>query len=103
MAKKFNELLRKMPIESQKKVAREAQETIEGILLHEMRKISGLTQTELAEKMGVSQPALSQLEQQEDMQISTLGKLVNALGGHIEIIAHLPQKDITISQFNRAL
>jgi DNA-binding XRE family transcriptional regulator len=100
MAKKFNDLLRKMPIESQKKVAKRAQLTIEGILLAEMRKISGLTQNELADKMGVSQPALSQLEQQDDMQISTLGKLVNALGGHLEIIAHLPEKDLTISQFS---
>jgi DNA-binding XRE family transcriptional regulator len=99
MAKKFNDLFNSMTEESKKRVQDRVNHTIEDILLSEMRKISGMTQSEVAGKMGVTQSALSQLEKQEDMQISTLGKLVKALGGHIEIIAHLPSKDLRIAQF----
>jgi hypothetical protein len=47
----------------------------------------------------VKQPTLSRLESQDDMQISTLNRLIEALGGKLEIIAHLPGGDIRISQF----
>ena len=35
----------------------------------------------------------------EDMQISTLRRIVEALGGELEIIAHLPAGRIALSQF----
>jgi hypothetical protein len=34
------------------------------------------------------------------MQISTLMRLVEALGGSLEIIAHMPKGDIRVSQFH---
>jgi len=33
------------------------------------------------------------------MQISTLQRLIQALGGQLELIAHMPGGDIRISQF----
>ena len=59
------------------------------MLLAEIRKAVGMTQEELASALGIRQPSLSKLEGQDDMQISTLRRLIEALGGTLEIIAHL--------------
>ncbi len=72
------------------------------MLLAEVRKSVGLTQEELAATLGIQQPSLSKLENQDDMQISTPRRLIEALGGSLEIIAHMPRGDIRISQFKDA-
>ena len=72
------------------------------MLLAEIRQAAGMTQSELAELLGIKQPTLSRLESQHDMQISTLRRLVDALGGELEIIAHLPGGTIRIRQFEEA-
>jgi len=41
------------------------------------------------------------LESQSDMQVSTLQRLIEALGGNLELIAHLPEGDVRITQFDR--
>jgi hypothetical protein len=56
----------------------------------------------VAAKLGIKQPTLSRLESQDDMQISTLRRLIEALGGKLEIVAHLPKGDIRITQFTDA-
>jgi predicted transcriptional regulator len=58
-----------------------------------------LTQVELAKTIGITQPTLSHLESQSDMQISTLRRIVEALGGRLDIVATLPAERITLSQF----
>lgn len=72
------------------------------MLLAELRKLEGVTQVELAEKLGIRQSAVSQLEQQDDMQISTLQRLVKALGGVLEITVRLPGGKYRLGQFNAA-
>src|ERR1035437_2179569 len=72
------------------------------MLLTELRKLEGVTQVELAEKLGIKQPAVSQLEQQDDMQVSTLQRIVKALGGVLEITVRLPGGEYRLSQFNEA-
>ncbi|MGA2060271.1 MAG: XRE family transcriptional regulator [Thermoguttaceae bacterium] len=81
----------------------QAKETIADMLLAEIRKSVGLTQEELAAALGITQPSLSKLENQDDMQVSTLHRLIQALGGELEIIAHLPRGDIRILQFNQTI
>ncbi len=70
------------------------------MLLTELRKLEGLTQVELAQKLGIKQPAISQLEQQDDMQVSTLQRIVKALGGVLEITVRLPGGEYRVGQFN---
>ena len=72
------------------------------MLLAEIRQAVGMTQEEVAAILDVKQPTLSRMESQDDMQISTLRRLIEALGGKLEIIAHLPKWDIRISQFTDA-
>lgn len=77
----------------------ELQEMMPQMALAEIRKLSGMTQETLAARLGIKQPVLSRFESQSDMQISTLSKLIEALGGELELIAHLPSGDVRISQF----
>lgn len=100
MARNFKELEQKMPPESLARAKVRAKELIAEMLLAEIRKNVGLTQEDLAAQLGIKQPTLSKLESQDDMQISTLRRLIQALGGELELIAHLPGGDIRIRQFS---
>ncbi len=79
-----------------------AKEMMAEMLLAQVRKAAGLTQEQLAASLGIKQPTLSRLESQTDMQLSTLRCLIQALGGQLEIIAHMPGGDIRLTQFNDA-
>ena len=69
------------------------------MVLTEVRKHSGLTQKELADILGISQPTLSSQEHQDDMAVSTLSRMVSAMGGHLELVIHMPNGDIRLTQF----
>ena len=99
MARNFKELEAKMRPESVARAKVRAKEMMAEMLLSEIRREVGLTQEELAASLGIKQPSLSRLESQDDMQIRTLRRLIHALGGELEIIAHLPGGAIRISQF----
>ena len=50
------------------------------------RTIKGITQTEVARRMGIKQPVISELENEHvDPRLSTLQRYAKALGGHIEM------------------
>lgn len=55
--------------------------------LDQLRRARSLSQVQLAEQLGTNQGALSRLERQSDLYISTLRRFVHALGGEIHIIA----------------
>jgi len=97
--KKFSTLIDKMPPQrrarSDARVIRIRQE----MLLAELRKHSGLTQKELADKLGISQPCLSKMESQDDMQIATLNRIVGSLGGTLELIVRMPNGEFCLTQF----
>lgn len=95
----FNKLRPKMSPEQLARAEMQAKDMMAEMLLSEIRKEVGLTQKDLAETMGIKQPSLSKLETQEDMQVSTLNRLVKALGGQLEIVAHMPNGDVRINQF----
>ena len=99
MARKFQELEQKLSPESLARAKARAKEIMTEMLLAEIRKSVGLTQEDLAAQLGIKQPTLSKLESQDDMQVSTLSRLIQALGGELELIAHLPGGDIRIRQF----
>ncbi len=57
------------------------------MILSELRSERGLTQTELANRLGKSQGNVSELERREDVYLSSLREYVEALGGHLEVSA----------------
>ena len=99
MAQKFEKLKEQMNPESLQKANAKTKDIMAEMLLAEIRKEVGFTQEDLAKTIGVKQPSLSKLESQDDIQVSTLQRLIKALGGQLELIAHMPGGDIRISQF----
>jgi transcriptional regulator with XRE-family HTH domain len=102
MARNFRELEAKMGPERMARVRERVKEEMTEMLLGELRRASGMTQEELAAVLETKQPSLSRLESQDDMQISTLQRLVRALGGELEIIVQLPNGAVRIRQFEDA-
>ena len=88
MAKSFDELVKRTTTKpTRAKAARRTQELLGQLLLSEIRQVAGKSQQQVADALGIKQPSLSKLEKQSDMQISTLRKIVKALGGELEISA----------------
>lgn len=101
MPRNFKELEAQMAPERLARAEIKAKEIMADMLLTEIRKHVGLTQRELAAALKIKQPSLSKIESQDDMKIGTLIRIIEALGGELELIAHLPGGDIRLSQFRR--
>jgi transcriptional regulator with XRE-family HTH domain len=76
-----------------------AERMIREMALDELRTALDLTQAQLAELLHVRQAAISKVERRSDMFISTLRKIIEAMGGELEIRAILPGGIVRISQF----
>jgi transcriptional regulator with XRE-family HTH domain len=101
MAKSFDELVNRTTTKKTRaKASRRAQELLGELLLGEVRQLAGKSQQEVAQTLGMKQPSLSKLEKQADMQMSTLRKIVKALGGRLEILARFPKGTVKIDQFD---
>ena len=99
MAKKFDNLVAKMPPERRVRAQERAKETLTEMALQELRRARELSQAQLAEALGEKQPNISQLEQRTDMYVSTLRKYIEAMGSELDIIARFPEGAIRIRQF----
>jgi DNA-binding XRE family transcriptional regulator len=62
----------------------------EAVRLAELRQSRGLSQAELAERAGVKQANISRIEGRDDLKISTLVKVVAAMGATLSIRARFP-------------
>ena len=103
MAKSFDHLVkRKTSKRTRERAARRTKELLGELLLSEIRQLAGKNQQQLAAALGIKQPSLSKLENQEDMQVSTLRRIIEALGGELEVIAKFPKGAVKIDQFDKA-
>lgn len=104
MAKTFDELVsRTMSKASQKRAAERTKVLLRKMLLSELRQATGYSQKKLATKLKMKQPSLSKLENARDMQVTTLQRIVGALGGELEIVCKFPKGDVRLVQFDRML
>ena len=79
--------------ERRRKIEERAAELIvEEMTLRDLRKARKLTQVSVARELGVSQDAISRLEQRSDLLISTLRRTVEAMGGSLSLIARFPDR-----------
>ena len=60
-----------------------------------------LTQQQVAAALGINQVALSKMESQTDLYVSTPRRVVEAMGGERRIVAHFPQGAVEINPFLR--
>jgi DNA-binding XRE family transcriptional regulator len=100
MARPFKELRDRMSPDARQRVDQRVRETLLEMSLQELRqRVAGVTQTELAELLEVTQGAISQLEKRHDVLLSRLAAYIHALGGQLELIARFPDADVRITQF----
>ena len=98
MAKSYNILREKMSPERRALSEERANKIIAAMSLAQLRKLKGLSQDQLAEILAIKQANISRLEKRTDIYISTLRKYVEAMGGHLELIARFPDGKIMIDQ-----
>lgn len=73
-----------------------AQRVVE-LNLQALRKQLGITQAEVAAATGYAQGEVSRIEQRDDHMVSTLRRVVQALGGELEVHARFPDgRDIRL-------
>ena len=93
MAKDAKNLFRDLPDDAKKRARLEAEAIILSSRLARLRKLVGLTQTELARKLEVKQAAVSRMEGRADMKVSNLIRYLEALGGeNIRLLADIKGK-----------
>jgi len=87
------DIIKKLPPAQRKKVEARATELIaEEMTLRELRHARKLTQVKMAKKLGVSQDSISRLEKRSDLLLSTLRKTIEAMGGHLSLVAEFPDR-----------
>lgn len=102
MARKFQELIDKMPPDSQARIKARIDKLNAEMPLHELRAALDLTQEQLADNLGVNQAAVSKMERRTDMYVSTLSSIIRGMGGSLEIYAVMPAGKVRITQFRQA-
>jgi DNA-binding XRE family transcriptional regulator len=99
MAKSFDSLVRRTTTKrTRDRAAKRTKELLGELLVSELRQMTGKSQREIAALIGIKQPSIAKIEKQNDMQISTLEKIVKALGGELELVARFPRGTVKIRQ-----
>jgi predicted transcriptional regulator len=101
----LKEMIAELPAKEQRAVkARTKQLIAEEMTLQELRKNLKLTQTQMAKKMGVGQMQVSRLEKRKDLHVSTLRRVVKAMGGDLQLVVTVPgRKPVVISELDVAV
>ncbi|MDA3134245.1 helix-turn-helix domain-containing protein [Atlantibacter subterraneus] len=87
----LKELMAKESPESQRRIHEKADIIRHEIALNALREALNISQTELAQTLGISQPTLAKIEKpKNDLRLSTLKRYVDALGGELSINIKLP-------------
>ncbi len=97
MAKKFEELRKKMSPERRTKIDAMAQKLSAEMPMHELRNALDLSQEQLAAMLDVKQGAVSKMEHQANLHISTLRRYIEALGGELEVQARFSDIAVKIN------
>lgn len=100
MAKSFNKLREKMSPEARARAEAGTRAMLAEMPLHELRTARRLTQEQLAETLHIKQASVSKMEKRTDMYISTLRKLIEAMGGELRIEAEFPEGTVEITSFS---
>ena len=96
MARKFSELTKKMSAKDRAEIKARSAKLLAELPLERLRSARKLTQTNMAELLGVQQSAVSKIEKRSDMYLSTLRSYVAAMGGNLEIQAVFPEGAVRI-------
>jgi transcriptional regulator with XRE-family HTH domain len=99
--KPFSQLRNQITPNRQKNNQLRAKAELVNLALQELRQSLNVTQQELATRLEITQPALSKLEHQGDMHLSTLYRVIECLGGELKLVVSFPeQEDIILDRGN---
>jgi len=87
---------RKLSPEKRAQLNSQIADEVMEMTLAELRKESGLTQEQAAQRTEMTQSELSKLERRDDRLVSTLRRYVEALGGQLEVRAVFGNKEIRL-------
>lgn len=93
--KSWTEIERHMTPEAIAKSDAKSEQLRVGCFISQQRQKLGLTQMQLAEKMDVSQPVISQVEWGEEIEFSILRRVIAALGG--EVFFKMPDETVSLN------
>lgn len=77
-------------------IAREVTAELIELDLREIRETLGKSQVEVAHAAEMAQSELSRIEHREDYRVSTLRRVVEALGGELELVASFGNRRIRL-------
>ncbi|EAW44001.1 XRE family transcriptional regulator [Nodularia spumigena CS-584] len=97
--KSFSELRKRMTPEQRAESETRAKLALLHMTLLELQESLELTQNNVKTDLSDVFSTISELENQEDIPISTLSRYIKALGGNLKIIANFPNEEITLAQF----
>jgi transcriptional regulator with XRE-family HTH domain len=66
-----------------------------------LRELAGLSQRELARRMGVSQPRVAAIEQSRNVTIDVLEQYAGAIGGRLEVTVVKGRKRVPLTAVHR--
>lgn len=79
-------------LEAEKRALAEEASTLE-----QLRIALGISQEQLADLLDVQQPAISKLLRRNDMRVSTLRDLIEALGGELKLVAKFRDRTVDLT------
>ena len=93
MSVSHDEVMASLPPERRARIKAKAKEIFEEeMTLRDLRTVQHLTQSRLAELLGVEQDSVSRMERRTDMLLSTMTSFVEAMGGKLSLIAEFPNR-----------
>ena len=91
MYKTLEDVMNELTPERRARIEERGRELIrEEMTLQALRKQLEITQESMAERLDVRQGNVSRFENRSDMLISTLRDYLEAMGGRLELVVHLP-------------
>jgi transcriptional regulator with XRE-family HTH domain len=100
MSKPFKNLISKMTPERQAHIRKKTAILKNAMALKDLREAMDLTQEELANTLHMKQAAISKFEHQSDIYLSTLRRILYAMGADLKIVARFPDGEVLINQFD---
>jgi hypothetical protein len=91
MREKLSDILAGLPVSRRRRIEHRARELVaDELSLGELRRLNGLTQAQLADRLGKGQDEVSRIEQRGDLLLSTLRAYVESIGGELELTCRFP-------------
>jgi predicted transcriptional regulator len=99
--RKFSQLTEHFSEQRRTEITQKTAQLRTEMALNELRQALQLSQAELAAKLKIKQPAVARLEKRTDMYVSHLRKVIEAMGGELDIIARFPDGEVKIDNFSQ--